>query len=224
MRQEPADVDPDLWTDEGELTELPDIPVGDGDGVLPVTSMDPVNPEVIATPDLDIPMIFDSPEEREMRKGIHERIQAEIYHEERERAFQAEERLDAPPGWNDVEDLIMNDREILAENMKPEKRRSNEVARGRRKRRKEDDICAEKREHSPSTSKRTRNPEGFYSENWNDDKQEEDKWQVPDKFQRISQMVFCNGVLESHPVGDKVLSSHRVQHQGGGCSIFHART
>ena len=25
--QEPADIDPDLWVDEGELTELPEIPV-----------------------------------------------------------------------------------------------------------------------------------------------------------------------------------------------------
>ena len=71
--------------------------------------MDPVNPEVIATPEADIPMIFDSLEEREMREEIHERIQAEIHHEDRERAFQAEERLDAPPGWNDVQDLIMDD-------------------------------------------------------------------------------------------------------------------
>ena len=60
--------------------------------------MDPVNPEVIATPEADIPMIFDSLEEREMREEIHERIQAEICHEDRERAFQAEERLDVPPG------------------------------------------------------------------------------------------------------------------------------
>ena len=51
MCQEPADVDPDLWRDEGELTELPDMPVGDGDGVLRETCMDPVNPEVIAVPD-----------------------------------------------------------------------------------------------------------------------------------------------------------------------------
>ena len=29
VRQEPADVDPDLWVDEGELTELPEIPVRD---------------------------------------------------------------------------------------------------------------------------------------------------------------------------------------------------
>ena len=61
MCQEPADVDPDLWMDEVELTEQPDIPVGDGDGVLRETCMDPVNPKVIAIPDLDIPMIFDSP-------------------------------------------------------------------------------------------------------------------------------------------------------------------
>ena len=126
MCQELANVDPDLWMDEGELTELPEIPVGDV--VLRETCMDPVIPEVIATPDVDIPMIFDSPKEREMREGIHERIQGEICHEDTERVFQAEERLDAPPGWNDVEDLIMDDGEILAENMKPEKRRRDEGA------------------------------------------------------------------------------------------------
>ena len=65
--------------------------------------------------------------------------------------------LDAPPGWNDVEDLS-------AENMRLEKRIRDEVARGRRKRRKEDDIRAEKQEHSPDISRRKRNPEGFYSE------------------------------------------------------------
>ena len=40
----------------------------------------------------------------------------EIHHEDREREFQVEERLDAPPGWNDVKDLIMEDGEILEEN------------------------------------------------------------------------------------------------------------
>ena len=55
-------------------------------------------------------------------------IQAEICHEDRKRVFQAEERLDEPQGWNEVEDLIMEDGEILAENMKPEKRRRDEVA------------------------------------------------------------------------------------------------
>ena len=96
----------------------------------------------------------------------------------------------------------------MAENMRPEKRRRDEIAQGRRKQRKEDNIRAEKQEHSPTTSRRTRNPERFYSKDWNEDQQEEDEWQVPDKFQKISMMVFRNGVLESHPVGDRVLSSH----------------
>ena len=39
---------------------------------------------------------------------------------------------------------------------------------------KEDDIHVEKQEHSPSTSKRTRNPGGFYSENWDDEQNR--KW------------------------------------------------
>ena len=90
-----------------------------------------------------------------MREGRHKRIQAELHHEDRERAFKAEERLDAPPGWNDVEDLIMEDGEILEENTRPEKRRRDKVAQDWRKRRREDNIPAEKQEHSPSTSKRT---------------------------------------------------------------------
>ena len=79
-----------------------------------------------------------------------------------------------PLGWNNVEDLIMEDGEILEEYTRPEKRRRDEVAQGRRKWRKEDAIRAEKQELFSSTSKRTQNPEGFYSENWNDDQQEED--------------------------------------------------
>ena len=67
--QAPADIDPDLWMDERELTELLEIPVGDV--VLRETFMGPVNPKGMATSDADIPMIFDSPEEREMREGIH---------------------------------------------------------------------------------------------------------------------------------------------------------
>ena len=97
VRQEPADVDPHRWMDEGELTKLPDIPVGDG--VLKETCMDSVNPKVIAVSALEVRMIFDGPKERVMREGIHERIQAEIYHEDKQRAFQADERVDA------VEDL-----------------------------------------------------------------------------------------------------------------------
>ena len=112
----------------------------------------------------------------------------------------------------------MEDGDILTENVRPDKRRRDEISQGWRKQRKEDNIRAEKREHSPTVSWRIQNPEGFYSKDWDEDKQEEGEWETPDKFQKISQMVFCNGVLEIHPVGDGVLSSPRVQHQGGGCS------
>ena len=44
--------------------------------------MDPVNPKIIAVPDLEVPMIFDGPKEMVMREGFHQRIQAEIYHED----------------------------------------------------------------------------------------------------------------------------------------------
>ena len=64
----------------------------------------------------------------------------------------------------------------------------------------EDDIQAEKRVHYPILSQRLRNPEGFYSEDCDEEKQEEDEWQIPDKFQKISQLVLCNGVLESSQV------------------------
>ena len=63
----------------------------------------------------------------------------------------------------------MDDGDILAESMRPEKSRRDEIARGQRKRRKEDDIRAEKQEHSPTMSRRMQNPEGFYSEEWNED-------------------------------------------------------
>ena len=55
----------------------------------------------MATPDADIPMIFDSPEEREMRVGIQERIQAEIHHEQVE-SISSEKR-----GWMHLRDGTM---------------------------------------------------------------------------------------------------------------------
>ena len=48
-----------------------------------------------------------------VREGIHERIQAEIYHKNKEREAQAEEMLDIPPEWNEVKDLILEDEDIL---------------------------------------------------------------------------------------------------------------
>ena len=42
----------------------------DGDRVLQEMCMDPVNPKIIAVPDLEVPMIFDSLEEMAMREYI----------------------------------------------------------------------------------------------------------------------------------------------------------
>ena len=109
MRQKPADVDPDRWTDEGELMELPEISVGEREKVFMETRMDPVNLEIITEPDLENPMILVDPEEMVVREGIHSRIQAEIYHENKEIEAQAEEMLDIPPEWKEVKDLILED-------------------------------------------------------------------------------------------------------------------
>ena len=38
-----------------------------------------------AEPDLEVPMILNDPEEITVREGIHDRIQAEIYHEDKKR-------------------------------------------------------------------------------------------------------------------------------------------
>ena len=87
----------------------------------------------------------------------------------------AEEMLEIPPEWNEVPDLMMEEGDILPEDTRPDKRKRDEIFRGRRKRRREEDIRTEKREHSPTVSRRIQNPEGFYSKDWDEDKQEEDE-------------------------------------------------
>ena len=124
------------------------------------------------------------------REGILKKIQAEIHHENKESEARGKEMLEIPLEWNVVPDLTMEDGDILLENMRPDKWRRDEISRGWRKRRKEDNIQAEKREHSPTVSRRIQNPEGFFSKDWDENKQEEDEWQTPDKCEKISQMVF----------------------------------
>ena len=115
---------------------------------------------------------------------------------------------------------MIEEGDILPEDTRPDKPKRDEISRGRRKQRREDNIGTEKQEHSPRVSRRIQNTEGFYSKDWDEDKQEEDEWQAPEKFQKILQMVFCNGVLEIQPIQDRVLSSPHVQHQGGKCSAL----
>ena len=135
-------------------------------------------------------MITEDPEVIAEREGVHKRIQTKIQHEEKEAEMVEAVMLEIPPKWNAVPDLIMEDEEELMITETDYKQKRDEVARGRRKQPKEDDIHPEKCEHSPMVSRRTRNPEGLYSEDWDESKQEVDKWQIPDKWQRILQMVF----------------------------------
>ena len=122
---------------------------------------------------------------------------------------------------DEASDLIMDNGGVLRADLRPEKLKREEISEGRRNRRNGEDIWADKREHYPTVSWRIQHSQGFYAEEWSEDKQEEDDWQAPDKLQRTSNMVFCNGVQEIPPIKDRVLSSPCVQHQGGGCSIFH---
>ena len=76
---------------------------------------------------------------------------------------------------NEVSDLRLEAEEFLQEAEGYTKRKKDEVALGRIKRQKEDEIQPEKSLHLPSASQRTHNPERFYLEDWDEVQQEEDK-------------------------------------------------
>ena len=63
--------------------------------------------ELHPEPDLEIQVIPEDPKEIAVREGIHERIQAEIHHEEKEAEAVADEMLEVPLEWNEVPDLMM---------------------------------------------------------------------------------------------------------------------
>ena len=117
---------------------------------------------------------------------------------------------------NEVSKLGLDNEDFLLEAEGYTKWKKDEVALGRIKRQKENEIRPEKSLHLPSASMRTHNPERFYSDDWNEVKQEEEEWQEPDEWQRILQMVFRRGDLEFNPVGCRFISSS-VQ-QEGRCS------
>ena len=66
---------------------------------------------------------------------------------------------------------------------------------------------------------RIQNPAGFYSEDWDQSQQEADNYQVPDKWQRKSQMVAdtCKYILPLQNVyQDPVLNTKDVAHGKAG--------
>ena len=74
-----------------------------------------------------------------VRDRIQERIQAEMHHENKEIEARAEEMLEIPLEWNKVPDLMMEEEDTLPEDMRPDKQKRDEISRGRRKWRKDDD-------------------------------------------------------------------------------------
>ena len=219
IRQDAEDIDPDRWLDEGELTEIREAPLGKMERRSIEPSVNQRKPEIPPEPALEIQIVSEDLEEIAVREGIHERIQAEIHHEDKEVEARAEEMLEVPPEWSEVPDLKMEYKEVLLEAQGSTKQKRDEVAQGRRKQHKEDDIQPENCGNSPTVSQRTQNSEGFYSEGWNEVPQEKDEWQAPDKLQRILQMVFRGEDLEINSVGYGSISNSCTQHQGGGCSV-----
>ena len=128
IRQDPEDIDPDQWLDEGELTELPEAPLGKAERRSRQPSVD-------QEPELEIQVTHEDPEEIAVREGVHKRIQAEIHHEDKEAEAMVEEMLKVPPKWNEVPDLMLEDKDIQPATEGAAKQKIDEVARGQRKRR-----------------------------------------------------------------------------------------
>ena len=75
-------------------------------------------------------------------------------------------------------DLILDDRDMPPDDLRPEKRKTEEISRGQRKCRVEEDLQGDKREHSLTESGKVYHPQGFYSEEWDEDRSR----QVPKDF------------------------------------------
>ena len=97
VRQKPEDVDPDRWLDEGDLTELPELPIEEVEVGIREQPEDQSRPELYHEPDLDIPILPKDPEVIAEREGIHKRIQSEIHHEDKQAEVGKEVMLEVPP-------------------------------------------------------------------------------------------------------------------------------
>ena len=142
MRQKTEDLDPDRYVEDGELTELPEIPLVALERVYMEPVAKTVNPEI--TPEVHSDLGLQVPEEMEDIDGIHERIQSELLNQGKEDVSRGEEILELPPAWNKVQDLIMDNKSNSTTNSKPEKQKREEISQGRRKRRYEEDLRGDK--------------------------------------------------------------------------------
>ena len=81
------------------MTEPLEIPIVEAEERVENKAETPEIQEADAGPYLDIPIIPEEPEVIATREGIHERIQAEMHHENKEAEVMAKEMLEALPTW-----------------------------------------------------------------------------------------------------------------------------
>ena len=93
VRQNPDDVDPDKYTEDGELTELPEVPWREPERVYLETGSETRVPEPSIEQEVVMDLV-DTPEEVAEREGIHQRIQSEMRNAEKEKVSQADEMLE----------------------------------------------------------------------------------------------------------------------------------
>ena len=123
--------------DEGELTELLEVPREETEVRAREPPEDQGKNELHPEPALDIPMITKDPEVIAEREGVQREFKLRSNTKTREAEISEEVMLEIPPEWNAVPDLIMEDEEELMTTETDNKRKRDEVMRGRRKQRKE---------------------------------------------------------------------------------------
>ena len=67
IQRDPEDIDPDQWLDKGELTELPEAPLGEVEMRSREPFLDLRSPEIPPEPELEIQVIPEDPEEIAVR-------------------------------------------------------------------------------------------------------------------------------------------------------------
>ena len=93
---------------------LPEVSLNDVEVRVRAPSEDRRGPELYPELDLDILILPEDPEDPEViaeRGGIHERIQSEIQHKDKEGEVVAEEMLEIPSALNEVPDQMMEDKD-----------------------------------------------------------------------------------------------------------------
>ena len=76
------------------MAKLPEAPLGEAERRFQKPSLDGRDLEIHPEPELEIQVIPEDPEEIAVREGVHQRIQAEIHHEDMEAKAAAEEILE----------------------------------------------------------------------------------------------------------------------------------